>query len=108
MLRFEPPHGSTNTSFYTPTSKRCGDLTVHFDEVLSPHEQQEVQQALSCRHGINKIVFQPQHPHLAIVYYDVFLTTSKSILEMLNSDCLFPYQVNNGETPRVHVQMVGF
>jgi hypothetical protein len=107
MLRFDPPHDSTTTSFYTPTKKRRGDFTVHFDEVLSIDEQNEIIKALSCRKGVEKIEFQPHHPHLAIVYYDVFLTSSKTIFEMLNSDCLFPFQVNDGDKPRIHVQIVG-
>jgi hypothetical protein len=107
MLRFDPPHGSSNASFYTPLSKRRGDITVHFDELLSSDEQKAVEESLSNRQGVERIQFQPHHPHLAIIYYDVFLTSTKQILQMLNSDCLFPFHVNDGIRPEIHVQLVG-
>jgi hypothetical protein len=107
MLRFDPPHDSTTTSFYTPIAKRRADLTVHFDEILSPDERVAVEKSLTCRHGIEKISFQSNHPHLAIVYYDVFLTSTDTIVKILNSNCLLPFQMNNGEASRVHVQIVG-
>ena len=107
MLRFDPPHSSTTSSFYTPTKERLGDLTAHFDVALSPDEQKMVEQSLICRQGIEKVTLQPHHPNLAIIYYDVFLTSSKTIFKILNGDCLLPFQKNDGESPRVRAQIIG-
>lgn len=107
MLRFDTPHSSTTFNLHTPVARRRGDLTIHFTEVLSQDEQQEIITALTCRQGVEKVKFQPNHPHLAIVYYDVFMTSSKKIMECINGMCLLPKHLDYIKRPALQARMFG-
>jgi hypothetical protein len=107
MLRIDPPHSSREKSYYTPPHERVADATFHIDESMSSDEMDKVEKGLLYRTGIKKVVFQQKHMHLVVVYYDSFITTSQSILDFLNSECLFEYQEPYGSVPKMNVQLVG-
>ena len=107
MLRIEPPHENITTSFHVPIAKRLGDLTVHFDREITPDEQKIIAEELMCRQGVERIEFQSGKSRLAVIYYDFFMTSARTILKNLRSTCLFPFQTVQHETPAINVRMVG-
>jgi hypothetical protein len=107
MLRIDSPHSSRKKSHYTPPNIRIADMIVHIDEPLKPEGMREIKEVLSCHKGVGNVVFNPTHPHLAIIHYDSFQTSSKAILKILNSDSLFKCQIQEGGVQGLHVQLVG-
>ncbi|MBF0379381.1 MAG: hypothetical protein HQL69_00060 [Magnetococcales bacterium] len=107
MLRIDTPHSSRTKSFYTPPNTRIADMVIHIDEPLNQEGIDEIKEVLSCHEGVENVDFSPTHPHLAIIHYDSFTTSSKAILKILNSDSLFKCQLHDGNVQGIHVQLVG-
>jgi|SaaInl7_135m_RNA_FD_contig_21_1498422_length_775_multi_25_in_0_out_0_2 hypothetical protein len=107
MLRIDSPHSSRKKSYYTPPNIRVADMVVHIDEPLDLDGMAEIKEVLMCHKGVENVLFNPTHSHLAIIYYDTFKTSSQNILKILNSESLFKCQINEGDVQGINVQLVG-
>ncbi len=107
MLRIEPRSDPSTRSTYVPSEKRCGDLTLHIDEVLDDGMRQILQAALMRVDGVDGVVFQERHPHLLVIRYDVFRVSSRAILKIVEAENLVPHMIHQGVDHRIHAQIVG-
>ena len=107
MLRIDSPHSSRKKSYYTPPNIRVADMVVHIDEPLDLDGMAEIKEVLMCHKGVENVLFNSTHSHLAIIYYDTYKISSQTILKTLKSGSLFKRQIHEGAIQGINVQLVG-